>query len=386
MKARSLALLAVAIAVALVAAGCGGASDTAGGGSSSSGSAGGGAKTQLSLVAYSTPQVVYDEVIPAFQKTAAGKGVAFKQSYGASGDQSRAVEAGLPADVVAFSLAPDMTASSRPASSPTTGTSTPTKGFVIDVGRRSSSSARATRRTSRPGTTCSSRASRSLTPNPFTSGAREVEPPGRLRRQERAAARRAGRPRLPARADHQARQGPGQVRPRGAADLHSAATATCCISYENEAITAQQKGQDVDYVIPDQTILIENPIAVTRRPSTPRRPRRSSTTRCRTPARRRFAELGLPPGRPGGLRREQGEVPDAEAACSRSTTSAAGQGQRRVLRPGQGLGRQDRGGRGGLHCQVSAPRALPGRRGAARAPRAARAARGARRSASRRCG
>jgi sulfate transport system substrate-binding protein len=35
------------------------------------------------------------------------------------------------------------------------------------------------------------------------------------------------------------------------------------LSYENEAINAQQKGQDVDYVIPDQTILIENPAAVT---------------------------------------------------------------------------------------------------------------------------
>ncbi|MEA2277993.1 MAG: sulfate/thiosulfate transport system substrate-binding protein, partial [Solirubrobacteraceae bacterium] len=34
------------------------------------------------------------------------------------------------------------------------------------------------------------------------------------------------------------------------------------ISYENEAITAQKKGQQVDYVIPDRTILIENPIAV----------------------------------------------------------------------------------------------------------------------------
>jgi len=35
------------------------------------------------------------------------------------------------------------------------------------------------------------------------------------------------------------------------------------IAYENEAITAQQKGQDVDYVVPDQTILIQNPISVT---------------------------------------------------------------------------------------------------------------------------
>jgi sulfate transport system substrate-binding protein len=36
------------------------------------------------------------------------------------------------------------------------------------------------------------------------------------------------------------------------------------LSYENEAINAQQKGQDVDYVIPDQTILIQNPAAVTK--------------------------------------------------------------------------------------------------------------------------
>ena len=36
------------------------------------------------------------------------------------------------------------------------------------------------------------------------------------------------------------------------------------IAYENEAITAQQAGQPLEYVIPDQTILIENPVAVTK--------------------------------------------------------------------------------------------------------------------------
>jgi sulfate transport system substrate-binding protein len=35
------------------------------------------------------------------------------------------------------------------------------------------------------------------------------------------------------------------------------------LAYENEAIAAQQAGQDIDYVVPDQTILIQNPIAVT---------------------------------------------------------------------------------------------------------------------------
>src|SRR2546423_6124482 len=65
--------------------------------------------TKLALVAYSTPKDAYGQLIPAFQKTAAGSGVSFSQSYGASGEQSRAVAAGLDADIVAFSLAPDVT-------------------------------------------------------------------------------------------------------------------------------------------------------------------------------------------------------------------------------------------------------------------------------------
>src|SRR6266508_4311268 len=89
----NLVVLAVA---ALVATGCGA-------------TGGGGGGTRLSLVAYSTPREAYAALIPAFQKTDAGKGVTFSQSYGASGDQSRAVAAGLPSDVVELSLAPDMT-------------------------------------------------------------------------------------------------------------------------------------------------------------------------------------------------------------------------------------------------------------------------------------
>ena len=55
------------------------------------------------------PKPGFDKVIPAFQQTAAGKGITFSQSYGASGDQSRKVESGLPTDVVNFSLEPDVT-------------------------------------------------------------------------------------------------------------------------------------------------------------------------------------------------------------------------------------------------------------------------------------
>ena len=55
------------------------------------------------------PKVGFDKVIPLFQKTDAGKGVTFSQSYGPSGDQSRKVESGLPTDVVNFSVEPDVT-------------------------------------------------------------------------------------------------------------------------------------------------------------------------------------------------------------------------------------------------------------------------------------
>src|SRR5438552_248489 len=63
----------------------------------------------ISLVAYSTPRDAYSQLIPAFQNTSAGNGTSFQQSYGASGEQARAVIAGLKADVVTFSLEPDMT-------------------------------------------------------------------------------------------------------------------------------------------------------------------------------------------------------------------------------------------------------------------------------------
>jgi sulfate transport system substrate-binding protein len=100
----SLAALLLALA-ALVAAGCGGAEDTKDGDASASGGSG---STTLSLVAYSTPEVVYDQIVPAYRKTDAGKDVAFKTSFGASGEQSRAVEGGLKADVVSFSIEPDV--------------------------------------------------------------------------------------------------------------------------------------------------------------------------------------------------------------------------------------------------------------------------------------
>jgi sulfate/thiosulfate transport system substrate-binding protein len=50
---------------------------------------------------------------------------------------------------------------------------------------------------------------------------------------------------------------------RDALQTFSSGKGDVLISYENEAIGAKSKGISADYVIPQQTILIQNPIAVT---------------------------------------------------------------------------------------------------------------------------
>src|SRR4051794_10525340 len=62
----------------------------------------------LSLIGYSTPQEAYSQLIPAFQQTQAGRGVAIDPSFGASGTQTQAVIRGLDADLVALSLESDV--------------------------------------------------------------------------------------------------------------------------------------------------------------------------------------------------------------------------------------------------------------------------------------
>src|SRR6201996_3788234 len=104
----SAALFTLLIALAVTGCGGGGSSSSSGGSNEeSSGGSSGGAK--LSVVGYSTPESVYTETLqPAFEKTPQGNGVSFSDSFGASGDQSRAVAAGQPASIVHFSTGSDM--------------------------------------------------------------------------------------------------------------------------------------------------------------------------------------------------------------------------------------------------------------------------------------
>ena len=123
---RPLAGLVVLVVLALASAACGSSkSDNA----STSGTGAGGS---IDLVAYSTPQAAYTGIESAFQKTSAGKGVKFNESYGASGDQSRAVDVGQPADYVAFSLETDMTRLVKSGKVASDWNANQYKGFVTD--------------------------------------------------------------------------------------------------------------------------------------------------------------------------------------------------------------------------------------------------------------
>jgi sulfate/thiosulfate transport system substrate-binding protein len=246
MKVRARFGAALLAAVALLAAGCGGA-----------GGSGGGDK--LTLVAYSTPREAYEQLIPAFQKTEAGKGVSFSQSYGASGDQSRAIQNGLTADVVTLSLEPDMTKLVDAGLVAKDWNAGDHKGMVTNsvvafvVRKGNPKSIRTWDDLVKPGIEV-------IEPNPFTSGGAKWNIMAAY-----GAQLKAGKTPEQAAAwlERMFRNVPVQDKSaREALQTFIGGKGDVLLAYENEAITAQQKQQAVDYVVPDGTILIENPIAV----------------------------------------------------------------------------------------------------------------------------
>jgi sulfate/thiosulfate-binding protein len=250
-KHRRTAAVAASLAIsALGLAACGGASDSTDGNSSGSSS---GSKTTLSLVAYSTPEVVYDQIIPAFNKTDDGKGVGFKTSFGASGDQSRAVEAGLKADVVTLSLAPDVDRLVKAGLvSKDWTTATPYKGFVTTslvsfvVRKGNPKGIKTWDDLLKPGV-------KVVTPNPFTSGAAKWNLLG--------AFQHGGLPFVKKLIDDHVPVQPKSG--REALQTFTGGEGDVLISYEYEYATAVKKGEkDLELVQPQDTLKIENPIAV----------------------------------------------------------------------------------------------------------------------------
>jgi sulfate transport system substrate-binding protein len=248
--------------------------------------------TKLTLVAYSTPKEAYGQLITAFQKTKAGNGVSFSQSYAASGEQSRAVAAGLDADIVAFSLEPDITSLVQKKIVPTNWSKDKFKGMVtrsvvVFVVRDGNPKKLKTwNDLLKPGVQV-------ITPNPFTSGGARWNVMAAY-----GGALRSGK--TPKQAvDYLGKLWKHVVaQPTSAREglqTFLAGRGDVFLAYENEALFAQKKGQPVQFVIPKATILIENPIAV---PSTSKHKAEATAfvKFLRTPAAQKiFAENGYRP-------------------------------------------------------------------------------------------
>ena len=248
--------------------------------------------TKLSLVAYSTPREAYGKLISAFQKTAAGKDVSFTQSYGASGEQTRAVKAGLEADIVALSLAPDVD-------------ELVAAGIVDAKWKKQSYKGMVTNSVVvfvvRDGNPKKIKNWNDLlrsdvdvvTPNPFTSGGARWNVMAAY-----GAWRKVGK------TDKQAQANllklfknviVQDTSARASLSTFNSGKGDVLLAYENEALFARTQGLNLQFVIPKATILIENPIAVTR--SSPDKATANAFLRfLRTPASQQiFADNGYRP-------------------------------------------------------------------------------------------
>ena len=251
----SLSAALLVFAIAVVAAGCGSDDSASGSGGS------------VALVAYSTPQQAFEEgIIPAFQDSSAGGGSEFSTSFGASGDQRRAVEAGQPADVVDFSLEPDMTSVVEAGLVAKDWNANEHKGIITDS---------VVVLSTRPGNPegiegwddLVSGDVEIITPNPATSGGAKWNVMAAY-----------GSQIAQGKSEKEALDFVAQIfentsvlddSARDSLQTFASGKGDVLIGYENEAIQAQEEGIELEYVIPDDTILIENPAAVTTEAANP---------------------------------------------------------------------------------------------------------------------
>jgi sulfate transport system substrate-binding protein len=241
-------------AACLVAACHGGASDVVGGGGP------GDAHTSITLVAYSAPEPGWSKVIPAFNASEDGEGVQVIASYGASADQSRGVVDGKPADIVNFSVQPDITRLVNAGRVSKDWDKDVTKGIpfgsvvTLLVRPGNPKNIKDWDDLLRPGVQV-------ITPSPLSSGSAKwnlLAP---------YAVKSGGGHDPQAGLDfvNQLVSRHVKLRPasgREATDVFVQGSGDVLISYENEAIATEREGKPVSQINPPQTFKIENPVAV----------------------------------------------------------------------------------------------------------------------------
>ncbi|QLY34877.1 sulfate ABC transporter substrate-binding protein [Nocardia huaxiensis] len=259
---RSIALALTAAAAAALTACSGGSSDVVGG-KDSDNSAG-----SINLYAYAVPKPGFDLVVPEFNKSDSGKGVEVLASYGASGDQSRKVKDGAQADVVNFSVEPDITRLVDAGLVDADWNAGPAKGIpfgsvvAIVVRKGNPKGIKDWDDLLKPGVEV-------VTPNPFSSGSAKwnlLAP---------YAAKSDGGKNPQAGLDYLSKlisSDHVKVQPksgREATDTFLQGVGDVLLSYENEAIFSERKGDAIEHFVPATTFKIENPVAVLKNAKNP---------------------------------------------------------------------------------------------------------------------
>ena len=215
----------------------------------------------LTLVAYSTPKKAYDALTTAFAQTSGGKGISFGQSFGASGSQSRAVDSGQPADVVAFSTTPDVTRLVKDGIVAKGWNANPEKGFssdsvvVLVVRKGNPKHITGWDDLIKSGVDV-------ITPNPSTSGSARWNILAGYGAQLKEG-----------KTPDQALAYINTLLTKNVSVQDSSAAAALqtftggkgdvLLDYESDALAAEKAGDPVQIVYPSQTLLIQTPIAVT---------------------------------------------------------------------------------------------------------------------------
>ena len=246
---------ALALTAVLVAACGGGSSDVAG---QKPGQAP--ANVTLVLVAYSTPEPGWSKVIPAFTATDQGKGVAIATSYGGSGDQSRAVADGKPADIVGFSLEADVTRLVKKGLVSPDWNGDATHGvpfgsvvsFVVRQGNPKN--IKDWDDLLRPDVEV-------VTPSPLSSGGAKWNLLAPYAAKSNGGQNpQAGLDYIQQLVSQHVKGHPASA--REATDVFLQGSGDVLISYETEAVNTKRQGKPIDYLNPPQTFRIDNPVAV----------------------------------------------------------------------------------------------------------------------------
>jgi sulfate/thiosulfate-binding protein len=257
----SLFLVGVSLTFALAA--CGGGTSNAGNPGASS--AANGQNVELTLVGYAVPKAAHDAIIPKFveqwKKDHNGQTVTFKQSYGGSGSQTRAIIDGLEADVAHLALAADtlklvkagFVNADWDTKTPNGGTVAKTVAAII----------------TRPGNPKNIKTFADLTrddvkwvtPDPKTSGGARwnfialwnyaLKNGGNEAKAQEFVTKAYKNVAVLAK---DAREATDAFSKQGQGDA--------LINYENEVILAKQKGEQLDYVTPDINVSIDTPVSV----------------------------------------------------------------------------------------------------------------------------